>query len=444
MRVGPRSGRSKLALLFAIATLSLVSPAAASADVSLVRFFPVGGSQFTLDGAGSVFVARAGAIDRYDTLGNPQTGFAVPGGQFNLPNDLTYAGGKLYAVDAGSNKLIRWDPNGANQLVSPVATETFVNLARSVVVSGNTAYVSGGETRRIARLSLFPTFGQFSLLFGWGVATGTDGGFQTCGSPGPCFSGFGAGPELGRINDARGLALDGGGNLYVAESANPYSRIQVFNSSPASVGAIGSQGSGSGQMSEPGGIALDGSGNLFVADQHNHRVDQFRTDGTFVQAFGFGVRTGAAQLETCTTGCLAGIAGTAPGQLSFPYEVAADGAGNVYVSDLIAGRITVFGVPGTGNPPPPDVTPDTTPPATTIGKGPKKKTKKRKAKFTFSSDDPAASFQCKLDRKSFAACSSPKKVKVKPGKHKFAVEAIDAAGNIDASAAKFAWKVLKD
>lgn len=443
MRIDRRSGRSKVVAVIAIiGGFAAVSPAA-EADVSFVRSFSVGGSQFALDGAGSVFVARAGAIDRYDTLGNPQTGFTVSGVGFGSPNDLTYSGGKLYAVDAGSNKLIRWDPNGANQLVSPVATETFVNLARSVAVSGNTAYVSGGETRRVARLSLFPTFGEFSLLFGWGVATGTDGGFQTCGSPGPCFDGFGAGPELGRINDARGLALDGAGNLYVAESATGYSRIQVFNASPAPVGAIGSQGTGSGQLSEPGGIALDGSGNVFVADQHNQRVDQFRTDGAFVQAFGFGVRTGAVQLETCTTGCLPGIAGSAPGQLNFPYEVAADGAGNVYVSSLLGGRISVYGVPGSGSSPPPDLTPDKTPPATTIGKGPKKKTKKRKAKFTFSSDDPAASFQCKLDKKPLAACSSPKKVKVKPGRHKFSVKAIDAAGNIDASAAKFAWKVLR-
>ena len=338
MRIGRRSGRSKaLTVILMIGGLAAVSPSAASADVSYVRSFPVGGSSFALDGAGSIFVARAGAIDRYDTLGNPQTGFTVSGVGFASPNDLTYSAGKLFAVDAGSNKLIRWDPSGANQLVSPAATDTFVNLARSVAVSGNIAYVSGGETRRIAILSLSPVFGEFELLFGWGVATGTDAGFQTCGSPGPCpSSGFG-GPELGKINDARGLALDGAGNLYVSESAAPNSRIQVFNASPASVGAIGSQGTGSGQLSEPGGIALDGSGNLFVADQHNHRVDQFRTDGTFVQAFGFGVRTGAAELETCTTGCLPGIAGTAPGQLNFPYEVAADGAGNVYVANILPG-----------------------------------------------------------------------------------------------------------
>jgi hypothetical protein len=361
MGIGRRSGRSKaLTVILVAAGLAAAGPAPAEADVSFVRSFAVGSSVFTLDGAGSVFVARAGAIDRYDTAGNPQTGFTVPGGQFNSPNDLTYSGGKLYAVDASSNKLFRWDPSGANQLVSPLGTDTFVNLARSVVVSGNTAYVSGGETHRIAILSLSPVFGEFSLLFGWGVATGTDAGFQTCGSPGPCSSGF-SGPQLGKINDARGLALDEAGNLYVSESSAPNSRIEVYNASPAPVGQFGSQGSGSGQLSEPGGIALDGSGNVFVADQHNHRVDQFHTDGTFVQAFGFGVRTGAAQLETCTTGCLPGIAGTAPGQLSFPYEVAADGAGNVYVADLLAGRVSVFGAPGSGNPPP-DVTPGTTPP----------------------------------------------------------------------------------
>lgn len=428
-----------------IGGLMAVSPSAAAADVSYVRDFPVGGPAFALDGAGSIFVARAGAIDRYDTLGNPQTGFAVPA-DFGSPNDLTYSGGKLYAVDAGSNKLFRWDPSGANPLVSPDATEIFINMARSVVVSGNTAYVSGGETHRIARLSLFPTFGEFGLLFGWGVVPpGGDAGFQVCGAPGPCSSNGFSGPELGKINDARGLALDGAGNLYVSESAIGLSRVEVYNGSPAPVGAFGSQGTGSGQLREPGGIALDGSGNVFVADQHNHRVAQFRTDGTFVQAFGFGVKTGAAQLETCTTGCLPGIAGTAPGQLNFPYEVAVDDAGNVYVANVLGGRITVYGVPGSGSsPPPPGGTADSTPPATTIGKGPKKKTSKHKAKFTFSSDDPAATFQCKLDKKAFNACTSPKKVKVKPGKHKFLVEAIDAAGNTDASPAKFAWKVLKD
>jgi subtilisin family serine protease len=92
-------------------------------------------------------------------------------------------------------------------------------------------------------------------------------------------------------------------------------------------------------------------------------------------------------------------------------------------------------------------TTDTTAPsAPKFGKGPKKKTSKSKAKFTFSSE-AGATFMCALDKKAFAACTSPAKVKVKKAKpkkkkHSFAVEAIDAAGNVGA-AATYKWKVQK-
>ena len=46
------------------------------------------------------------------------------------------------------------------------------------------------------------------------------------------------------------------------------------------------------------------------------------------------------------------------------------------------------------------------PPDTTITKGPKK-TQKTRPKFKFSSTDPAATFQCKLDSGKFVACASP-------------------------------------
>jgi len=87
--------------------------------------------------------------------------------------------------------------------------------------------------------------------------------------------------------------------------------------------------------------------------------------------------------------------------------------------------------------------PDTTAPETTIDKGPKKKTKSKKASFQFSSSEPGSSFECSLDGAKFAVCSSPDEVKVKPGKHNFQVRAVDAAGNDDSSEATYAWKVVK-
>ncbi len=86
---------------------------------------------------------------------------------------------------------------------------------------------------------------------------------------------------------------------------------------------------------------------------------------------------------------------------------------------------------------------DAKPPETTILKGPKAKSKKRTAKFRFSSDEAGSTFQCKLDRKPVKRCSSPKKYKgLKVGKHVFRVWATDAAGNKDPTPAKKKFKVL--
>jgi hypothetical protein len=87
---------------------------------------------------------------------------------------------------------------------------------------------------------------------------------------------------------------------------------------------------------------------------------------------------------------------------------------------------------------------DKTPPDTKILKAPPKKTKKTTAKFKFSSTEAGSTFECKLDKKPFKPCASPKKYKkLKPGKHVFKVRAIDKAGNVDPTPAKRKFTVLK-
>ena len=86
---------------------------------------------------------------------------------------------------------------------------------------------------------------------------------------------------------------------------------------------------------------------------------------------------------------------------------------------------------------------DITPPETKILKGPPKKTHKTTVKFKFSSSEAGSTFQCKLDKKPFKKCVSPKKYKkLKPGKHVFKVRAIDKAGNVDPTPAKRKFTVL--
>jgi hypothetical protein len=80
--------------------------------------------------------------------------------------------------------------------------------------------------------------------------------------------------------------------------------------------------------------------------------------------------------------------------------------------------------------------PDTTPPTTSITKL-TVNSAKHKAIVRFRGTDPAPSslpldFKCKIDKKPYGACSSPKTYRhLKVGKHKFRVKARDAAGNLD-------------
>ena len=82
-------------------------------------------------------------------------------------------------------------------------------------------------------------------------------------------------------------------------------------------------------------------------------------------------------------------------------------------------------------------------PETTIIERPKDKTKKKTATFVFSANEPGATFECSLDGGPFIACSSPDNVKVKKGKHSFAVRAKDAVNNVEGTPATDEWRVKK-
>ncbi len=98
---------------------------------------------------------------------------------------------------------------------------------------------------------------------------------------------------------------------------------------------------------------------------------------------------------------------------------------------------------------------DSTPPQTTITKSPRahisappRKDRKRaagaRAGFSFSSDDPAAHFLCRIDGAAFSSCTSPAtRAKLKLGPHRFSVRAVDAAGNTDPTPAARKFVVVE-
>jgi NHL repeat len=333
-------------------------------------------------------------------------------------------------------------------------------------------YVGDQRNHRVAIINAAGSAPSYAGAFGWDVIPGPPAQFEVCTSS--CQAGQGTAGNPGQLEDPSGLALDDAGRLFVADTF--HDRIATFDvsGSPSPTGAFGwgvatgtAQfevcttscqqgfiGGAAGQLYGPWDVGLDGSGNLFVTDQLNHRISVFNVSGTpsFIRAYGWDVipANAVTDYEVCTTGtgCKAGVFGSGSGQLNAPNGLGVDCRGAVWVPNH--DEVQRFGEPGTESPPctssqgPPGggAASDTTPPNTKLGKHPKKRTRKRRAKFTFISTEPSSSFKCKLDKKPFRPCRSPFVKKVKPGKHRFKVEAIDTAGNVDPSPAAFKWKVL--
>jgi hypothetical protein len=113
---------------------------------------------------------------------------------------------------------------------------------------------------------------------------------------------------------------------------------------------IGSPGTGAGETKDARGVAVDEEEDLlYVADRGNNRIDVFdASTGDFIRAFGWGVDTGANELQVCTTAstCQAGIAGSGAGQLKEIQGIAVDNysasPGGVYVFDAGNNRIQKF------------------------------------------------------------------------------------------------------
>lgn len=106
---------------------------------------------------------------------------------------------------------------------------------------------------------------------------------------------------------------------------------------------------------------------------------------------------------------------------------------------VISCTVTPPGDPPKSDPP----VSDTTPPETSIDRSPPRRSERRRVRIAFSSDEAPAAFECRLDDRPFAACSSPVRLRVRPGRHRFQVRATDAAGNVDRSPASVRFRVKR-
>jgi hypothetical protein len=115
------------------------------------------------------------------------------------------------------------------------------------------------------------------------------------------------------------------------------------------------------------------------------------------------------------------------------------GAFNFFISATLPSRETEMRNPFEPVPRPAD----TTAPDTRVDKS-QLRAATRSAKFWFSASEAVSGFECRLDKKDFKPCGSPRAYKhLEPGRHAFRVRAVDAAGNVDPSAAVAKFKIPK-
>ena len=148
------------------------------------------------------------------------------------------------------------------------------------------------------------------------------------GTAGQAGSADGTGTAA-RFNEPDGVAVDAAGNVYVADTNND----TIRKITPAGVvttlaGTAGQAGSADGtgaaaQFNAPEGVAVDGAGNVYVADTGNDTIRKITPAGVVTTLAGTAGQVGSAD----GTGSAA--------RFNDPDGVAVDGAGNVYVADTI-------------------------------------------------------------------------------------------------------------
>lgn len=301
-----------------------------------------------VDGAGRVYITDSvnDRVRRIDTSGIISTvaGGGMPGplggaatsAPLSAPLSVAADGlGNFYVADQNEHRVRRIDAMGVITTVAGTAVGGFsgdggpatsaqLQGPQGVAIGSLGLYIVDTGNHRIRRVD---ANGVITTIAGSG---GGNGQFRD-DDGGPATS--------AQLNLPSDVAIDGIGNVYIADTFNQRIRRVDTNGVITTIAGSGPGGTGGGgfggdggpgtgaQLNSPYGVGVDGLGNVYIADTFNHRVRRVDAAGTITTVAG-------------TTLGFSGDGFPATGaQLASPHDVAVDAVGNLYIADFVNHRV---------------------------------------------------------------------------------------------------------
>jgi hypothetical protein len=315
--------------------------------------------KLTPDGAIST-IAGNGSLCSSPATTSCGDGGAATSANLTLPTGVAVdAAGNVYIADTNDHKVRKVTPGGTISTIAGngtqcpsgtdscgdggSATAAKLNFPRAVAVgAAGDVYVADWRDNRVRKVT---STGAISTIAGNGNACGVP--TDACGD--------GAAATSANLNQPEGVAVDGSGNVYIADTGD--NKVREVSAATGSISRIagngyacstatGTCGDGpiatGGNLSYPRGVAVDDLGFVYIADTGDHKVREVAVGGAMWTIAGDGTAC-----ATATAACGDGGAATAA-NLKYLDSVAVDDGNSVVVADTADFRIRWLAGPQSG------------------------------------------------------------------------------------------------